>query len=478
MIVPKYFDNAKSAITYQSIYHQASQATLVSLFAEAAKVTGPVVYIPAGHYLLSAPIVVDGINDLTIIAESGANIDYSAISADTNRIANNIFLTDSAARSALYFKNCARLKIYDLTTTGNSSNFVLSNNIGAGIYLRGCNDARIVNLRHFYGGAMFLQDVTATDFGSLLQGCYSFGSLGPSTPGPQTTFLGCTWELPETAAYDRIGANGSSHACYAFAGRNHCKWTACVFKNIRLAAIKISGSAANISNSIVEGNTFIDCGAALVYGADAIGDHDHVGLIFANNSCQDCATNRIGWHEDASVVILGSSMTKVLNNTFLYRRDNVSGLASATRGILITQQNPPVSPKVTAVEVAGNTFFTDLKTVTGIDTVINQCIDIEFARGVQVHHNHFQNQAVGVFTVSVTGLVVESNMADNTLVFLEGTSNITPIYRNNTLLRDKNTSPDAQLRSVSESNPVIEGNLELRNNANEGGSIPIAVKQV
>jgi hypothetical protein len=78
MFVPQYFSNVQSSSTYLSIYKQASQATLSQLFTEAAKVPGPVICIPAGHYVLTAPIVVDGVNDLTIIAESGANLDYGS----------------------------------------------------------------------------------------------------------------------------------------------------------------------------------------------------------------------------------------------------------------------------------------------------------------------------------------------------------------------------------------------------------------
>jgi len=470
VFVPQYFTNSQFSSTYRSVYDQASQAALANLFTEAAKVTGPVIFIPAGNYVLTAPIVVDGVNDLTVIAEAGANLDYSALSADTARVANSVFLTNDAARSALYFKNCARLKIYGLTTTGNSTSFVVNDNIGAGVYLRGCSDARIVNCQNFYGGALFKQDATSTDFGSVLEGCYSFGARNATWPGPQTTFLGCTWELPADAAYDRIGANGSSSACYAFAGRSNCKWLGCLFKNIRVDGIKISGSSVRILNSIVEGNTFLDCGAAIIYGGDAVGDQDHFGLIFANNTCQDCATNRVGWHQDASVVIVGSTMTKVLNNTFLYRRDNVAELASATRGMLISRFSGS-SPVVNAVEVAGNTFFTDLTAVTNAAKVINQCLDIRTARGVSVHHNYFQNQVIGIFTVSLVGLIEESNMADNTTSFSQGTSNITPVYRRNYLLRGSKTSSNPQLRSTSDSNPVIEGNLELRNTAGEGASI-------
>jgi hypothetical protein len=446
-----------------------NQEALANLF-EAAKVTGRVVFIRAGDYVLTAPIVVEGVNDLTVIAEAGANLDYSMLSADAARVANSVFVTNDAARSALYFKNCARLKIYGLTTTGNSTSFVVNDNIGSGIYLHGCSDARIVNNKNFYGGALFKQDAASTDFGAVLEGCYSFGARNATLPGPQTTFLGCTWELPTDAAYDRIGANGSSSACYAFASRSNCKWIGCLFKNIRVNGIKISGSSVRILNSIVEGNTFLDCGAAITYGGDAEGDQDHIGLIFANNTCQDCSTNRVGWHQDASVVIFGSTMTKVLNNTFLYRRDNVAGLASATRGILISRYSGS-SPQVNAVEVAGNTFFTDLTAVTNAAAVINQCLDIQAARGVSVHHNHFQNHVIGIFTVSLVGLIEESNIADNTTSFSQGFSNVTPVYHRNYLLRGPNTSANAQIHSISDSNPVIKGNLELRNAVGEGASI-------
>jgi hypothetical protein len=449
-----------------------TQSIQAAFDAAKADNVGPVaVSFPAGTYRLTAPIHVDGVNDLTVSATCGANIDYSALSANASLVENSVFLTPSAARSALYFKNCARLKIHGLAAIGNSTSFVVEENIGAGIYLHGCNDARIGNCQNFYGGALFQQDATSTDFGSVLEGCYSFGARNVTVPGPQTTFIGCTWELPADAAYDRIGANGSSSACYAFAGRSNCKWLGCSFKNIRVAAIKISGSSVRILNSVVTGNTFLDCGAAIVYGGDAVGDQDHFGLIFANNTCQDCATNRVGWHQDASVVILGSTMTKVINNTFLYRRNHIgAGLASATRGILISQYTGS-SPEVHAMEVAGNMFFTDLSGGTNPAEVINQCLDIQTARGVHIHHNHFQNQVIGIFTVSLVGLVQESNMADNTISFSQGTSNITPVYRHNHLLRGSKTSLNPQLISTSDSNPVIEGNLELRNTAGEGASI-------
>jgi hypothetical protein len=439
--------------------------------AKADNVGAVAVSFPAGTYRLTETIVIDGVNDLTVSATCGANIDYSALSANASLVENSVFLTPTAARSALYFKNCARLKIYGLTTTGNSTSFVVDANIGAGIYLRGCNDARIGNCQNFYGGALFQQDATSTDFGSVLEGCYSFGARHVTVPGPQTTFMGCTWELPTDAVYDRIGENGSSSACYAFAGRSNCKWLGCLFKNIRVAAIKISGSSVRILNSVVTGNTFLDCGAAIVYGGDQRNDQDHLGLIFANNTCQDCATNRVGWHQDANVVIVGSTMTKVLNNTFLYRREHIAPeLASATRGILISQYREG-TPEVHAVEVAGNTFLTDLSGGHEPGEFINQCLDIQTARGVHIHHNHFQNQVIGIFTVSLVGLIQESNTADNTISFSQGTSNVTPVYRHNHLLRGSKTSQNPQLISTSDSNPVIEGNLELRNTAGQGASI-------
>lgn len=432
------------------------------------------VTFPAGTYRLTQPILIDGINDLSVRADCGANIDYSELSANDSLVIDDKFLTLTAARSAFYFKDCARLKIYGLTTTGNSTNFVVSTNVGAGIYLRGCNDARISNCQNFYGGTLFQQDATSTDFGSVLESCYSFGARNATVPGPQTTFLGCTWEQPAGADYDRIGGNGSSSACYAFAGRSNCKWVGCVFKNIRQAGIKISGSIDRILNSVVTGNTFLDCGAAIIYGADAVNDQDHFGLIFSNNTCQDCATNRVGWHQDASVVILGSTMTKVLNNTFLYTRNNLApGLASATRAIRISQYQQG-APEVLAVEVAGNTFLTDLSCVTRPTEVINQCVDILIARGVHIHHNHFQNQVFGIYTVSVVGLIQEFNTADNTIRFSQGTSNVTPVYRHNYLLRGSQTSQNPQLLSTSDSNPRIKGNLELRNIAAEGASIAMS----
>jgi hypothetical protein len=439
--------------------------------ATADNVGAVAVSFPAGTYRLTAPIVIDGVNDLTVSATCGANIDYSALSANGSLVENSVLQTPTAARSALYFKNCARLKIYGLTTTGNSTSNMVNANIGAGIYLRGCNDARIGNCQNFYGGALFQQDATSTDFASVLEACYSFGARNPTVPGPQTTFLGCTWEQPVDADYDRIGEKGSSSACYAFAGRSNCKWLGCLFKNIRIAGIKISGSSVRILNSVVTGCTFLDCGAAIVYGADQPNDQDHFGLIFSNNTCQDCATNRIGWHQDASVVILGSTMTKVLNNTFFYSRKHIAPeLASATRGIQITHYRDG-TPEVHAVEVAGNTFFTDPSGGTNPAEVINQCLDIQTARDVHIHHNHFQNQVIGIFTVSLVGLIQESNTADNTIRFSQGTSNVTPVYRHNYLLRGSKTSLNPQLISTSDSNPVIEENLELRNTAGEGASI-------
>ncbi|MDT4331863.1 hypothetical protein ACQE3E_22100 [Methylomonas sp. MED-D] len=486
MLITPYFSLSKTANQANTIYKQASPSVLVHLFAEASKAAGPVVYIPAGRYPLTAPLVIEGIDDLTVIAEPGSLLDYSAYSADTSRVGNETVIGNQAARSALYFKNCARLKVVGLSTTGDSTNFVVEENIGAGIYLHGCGNARISHCQNFYGGALFMQDAAPGDFGTVLENCYSFGARNATIPGPGTTFSGCVWELPTDTAYDRIGPLGSSAACYAWAGRSHCKWQACTFKNIRQAAIKISGSHDNVFNSIIDANHFLDCGAALVYGGDQAGDADHYGLLFTNNACHNCATNRAGWHQDAAVVVFGSAMSKILNNTFLYTRDhlgtlNGDSLASATRGILVSRYSA-ASPEVTGVEIANNAFLTKLhkntansndESASSPGNVINQCIYVESARGVSIHHNHFQNQQIGIFSNSNIGLLEESNQADNTIIFSQGFSNITPIYRNNSLLPGQFTSEHSQLTSQSDSYPTLEDNYQLRETAGQGDKIPM-----
>ncbi|OAI29217.1 MULTISPECIES: hypothetical protein [Methylomonas] len=63
MLITPYFSLSKTANQANTIYKQASPSVLVHLFAEASKAAGPVVYIPAGRYPLTAPLVIEGIDD-------------------------------------------------------------------------------------------------------------------------------------------------------------------------------------------------------------------------------------------------------------------------------------------------------------------------------------------------------------------------------------------------------------------------------
>lgn len=85
--------------------------------AKADNVGAVAVTFPPGTYRLTAPILIDGVNDLTVSATCGANIDYSVLSANGLLVENTVFLTPTAARNAFYFKNCARLRIHTADNT-------------------------------------------------------------------------------------------------------------------------------------------------------------------------------------------------------------------------------------------------------------------------------------------------------------------------------------------------------------------------
>lgn len=191
-------------------------------------------------------------------------------------------------------------------------------------------------------------------------------------------------------SYDRVGGSGagfgSSHAIYVFAGRSGYKITNCTFRNIRTTAVKCSGSALPIIDLEVSHCTFVNCGAAVVWGADD--SQQHSALSFHHNRVIDCGTGRDGWNDGAAIGIIGSRTVDVSHNKFWYTINHYAsaygGGLGASAAISASRYVSGVSQPIESILIKGNEFAGD-PSATDLSDILTSVIALNQI-GIRTHY--------------------------------------------------------------------------------------------
>ncbi len=369
-------------------------AAFTAAIAAAGAGNATIALSPAKTYALSKAVIVDGLSQLRITG-LGATVTFPS---STTSLGVGTVGYDSSIinpRSAIYLKNCTDVTIEGLIFEGDSVDTnLVTNNTGCAV---SCGTSvmrlRLRNCTQRYGYALINQAASSED--AVVEGCYSYGSRGGSRIGSGGIFRDCTFELPTTASYDRVGDNGSSHAIYFHAASgNRIGVYGCRFKNIRWDGVKVSGSSLPLHSFMVQGNVFYQCGynsdgtnasgTCILFGADNPVDatnRDHslcsiignqfyncqtlVGVIGAQNvviannqghRTTDPATNstslisvsRYGATGEPveQVVITGNSLTSAL----------ASGTVYATYGITAANVGVGITGRTSFVDITNNKF--------------------------------------------------------------------------------------------------------------------------
>lgn len=169
---------------------------------------------------------------------------------------------------------------------------------------------------------------------------------------------------PASGAYTVSAGDthGSTHGIYYFAGRSQCKVINCRFYGVRTTAIKISGSSLPIRDVEIAGNTFLECGAATIWGADD--SQEHTSLNFHHNQIQDCATGRQGWNDQFAVGLYGGRNVQIHDNQFHAKHDAIPGLVNTGSlggyfPIFVGRYRPGISQPCEDVSIRGNSLTGD-----------------------------------------------------------------------------------------------------------------------
>src|ERR1700730_14167201 len=196
----------------------ADDFTAITNCFAAALALGAHVHFQPGTYKVGKAIIIDGFTNLNICAVGNVKILFSrADQTLTNTNTPEYDSSASNARSAFYIRNCTNLVIEDFQFEGNSTEVNIAKNTGLAV---SCGHAvtglKIIRVTQLYGGGLVSQLDDADSKDALIESCRSYGSRVNSRLGNGGTFLKCTFELPATAEYNRVGDKGSSHAIYQF----------------------------------------------------------------------------------------------------------------------------------------------------------------------------------------------------------------------------------------------------------------------
>jgi hypothetical protein len=351
-----------SDTTTKSVNRSAFNAAVVA----ATAAGGGEVFIDHNTYYLSKYVLASAAHNVTFKGDGGAILVYP--SDDVTVVTDGTADLLQKARSAIYLLNSNNVRFEGVQFLGSAVSSDINVQLGGGVYARGCTDLKMDNCVNTYGRALLQQDATATDVGTRLTACTSYGARGSLTVGLDAVITGCRFELPTTSTYDRIDAtHGSSHAIYLFAGRRNTIIQGCTFKNIRTQGVKVSGSSLPIRLVSVIGCIFDDCGGGVEFGADD--QQEHSGLICTSNHFYNCGTNKVFWNENQAVRLLGVRSAIIDYNFFYYTRDSLT-IVSAISGISIARYTATSCP-LESVSIRGNMFQALLTTTWAATTAYN-----------------------------------------------------------------------------------------------------------
>ncbi len=261
----------------------------------AAMTAGGELFFPPGDYLVSKAVILTGLSNFRITGK-GATIVFP--SADTALTDGEVGYGGLAAnaRSAFYLTACSDVTIDSLDFTGDSANTLITENGGKAVSCGGTVlRLRMRDCSQSYGGGLI--NMQASDEDAVISDCFSYASRTSSRVGNNGVFQNCTFELPTTASYDRVGNDGTSHAIYFFSSSgNRVSVVDCTFKNIRIDGVKMSGTNLALQGLTVRGCKFYNCGynsdgtsssgVCILFGADD--SNPHRAMAAKDNQFFDC----------------------------------------------------------------------------------------------------------------------------------------------------------------------------------------------
>jgi hypothetical protein len=387
-------------------------AAIAACFA-AAKLAGYGVSFRPGSYRISKAIIIDGFDKLKINAIGNVTIKFP--SSDTG-LTNGTAGYDgvaSHARSGFYIKNSNDVHIEGLKFLGDSVETDVDVNGGCAVSL-GASAIRgkMLLCEQFYGGGLIDGRVaSAADW--LVKDCYSYGSRKNSRLGNNGRFVHCTFELPTTSSYDRVGNAGSSHAIYIFAlAGNRVSVENCTFISIRWPGFTVSGSGNALRSYSVSGCLFYLCGInsdgtdtgkSAVYLGDDSGSQIHAQMDVSRNRFLDCR---------GAIMIWGARQVCVSENK-VYNTGSFSGGAAGS-AINIALYGATLPPD--GVLVLGNQFDSEIAVGSQNFEVAINIAEVgeglaDRVSNIQVKHNQVLNGYGGI--VQVEGCIapiIEDNV--------------------------------------------------------------------
>jgi hypothetical protein len=442
------------------------------------------IFIPAGSYFLSGPVLIKNTSNVLMTGQGAASIIY--YSSDNDALLKDADLvSNEMAQSAFVVKDSDYFTAQHLAFVGGSSRNISTIQIGACYYFTSCAHPTIAFCDLSYGASLVRQDNNPDDIGCrvLFNRCY--GARRPIIIGDDSLIQGNYFELPATDGYDRIDqregsslvAYGSSHAIYQFAGRERTSVVGNHFKNIREVGVKFSGTSLAVRSCIVQNNIFDDCGCGVEFGDDTSNQitHDHSDLICVGNDFRNCGTNKHGWRAGGAVGILGCKSAIISNNGFFYNRDAV-GTAGGVSAIGVARYSQSNAAPVESIEI-GDNIFTGLVGSGGASSaaqILTEVISVEsvgqglgqqstYTTGVssvRIQGNTIRSVGgIGIHAIGNIGLIVTGNVfnAITTPISLQG--NRLPVICNNLLIPGPVTTNDtAQLRFNKDSFPIFYDN--------------------
>lgn len=443
----------------------ADDFTAITNCFAAALTLGVSVYFRPGTYKISQAIIIDGFTNVSIYAVGNVKILFPSADQTLADDTPGYDANASNARSAFYIKHCTDLAIRDLHFEGNSTEVDIQKNTGlavaCGLAVTGLNMLRITQR---YGAGLVTQRDDADSKDALIEACRSYGSRLNSRLGNGGTFLKCTFELPATADYNRIGNHGSSHAIYQFASAgDDVSVKNCRFVNIRMDCVKVSGSASPSYGYSIEDCTFINCGrnhdGTIMGGGTstaacvAVGADDnvvHAQISIQNNRVRSCG---------AFAAILGSKNVQVVGNQI----HHTAALPTTLFSMISIARYTATSEPVEDIVCTGNHFTSEVASGTTFGTHAIELTRVGLGLAGRssfpgVQNNHIGNgYTQGITATDCLNPVVEGNgfVGLATAMVLVG-CRMPRIIRNDVIDQRSN---NAQIRMGFCSWPILAANI-------------------
>ncbi len=320
--------------------------------------------IAAGTYNLTSTLIVNGgVTNCIIRGATGNRNDV---------ILKGPGMADSSVSHGISFWNCSSIWLADLT-------------IGSVYY-------HPIDIQNQYGAeTIHLYNVRAYDGGQQLLKCNPNGAGGGCDNG---TVEYCVFDYTTTAPSDYT--NGVD----VHTGANW-KIRHCLFKNIRApTGSPIAGPSILMwnksSNTIAEGNLFLNCERGISFGLNDAVANDHTGGIIRSNIFYRSASQS----GDVAIYLCNSPNTQILNNTCIlsgsysnntpieYRWTNTTGTLISNNlldGTIwardgatgTTQTNLTNATTAMFVNAAGSDFHLVAGATTAINTgtTLTNCVD-------------------------------------------------------------------------------------------------------